>query len=181
MDIRPPKDVFLFDSFGIEGFKFFIANDNEKIINELLYDFKKCEPKSNQKLKLCAIKFCVESWQKMSHKVKEQLTDTAQNLFHLLEQFAKLKKTDCMNILTLENDVKNLVSSTYGAFQLYFYKNLFDPDEKSKIISHDNLNKKTLETIINGIFSTDVDENEHVIKNFKEESDLYFFYYRNKK
>ena len=77
-----------------------------------------------------------------------------------------------MNILILENDVQNLVSSTCGEFRLYFYKNLFDPDEKSKTISHNNLNKKTLETIINEFFSTDVDKNEHAIKNFKEEYDL---------
>ena len=74
-----------------------------------------------------------------------------------------------MNILILENDVQNLLSSTCGEFQLCFYKDLFDPDEKSKIISHDNLNKKTLETIINEIFYKDVDENEHTIQNFKEE------------
>ena len=74
-----------------------------------------------------------------------------------------------MNILILENDVQNLVSSTCGEFQLCFYKDLFDPDEKSKIISHDNLNKKALETIINEIFYKDVDENEHTIQNFKEE------------
>ena len=45
------------------------------------------------------LKFCVETWQKMSHKQKDQLTDTAQNYFHLLEQFAKLKGTCCMNII----------------------------------------------------------------------------------
>ena len=67
---------------------------------------------------------------KMSHKVKDQLTDTAQN--HLLEQFAKLKKTECMNILILENNVEDLLGSTCGLFQLYFYKNLFEPDEKAK-------------------------------------------------
>ena len=74
-----------------------------------------------------------------------------------------------MNILILENDVQNLVSSTCGEFQLCFYKDLFDPDEKSKIISHDNLNKKTLEAIVNETFYKNVDENEHTIQNFKEE------------
>ena len=116
MDIHPPKNLFLFDGLGIEGFKFFIVNNDDKIINELLYDFKKCEPKSNQKLKLSAMKFCVQTWQKMSHKVKEQLTDTAQIFFHLLEQFAKLKKTECMNILILENNVEDLFGSTCGLF-----------------------------------------------------------------
>ena len=77
-----------------------------------------------------------------------------------------------MNILILENQIQDLVSPNCGEFQLYFYKNLFDPDEKSKILSHGALNKSTLETIINEIFSTDIDENEHIIKHFKEEYEL---------
>ena len=169
MDIQPKNNLFLFDSFGVEGFKLFIVDNDQKVINKLLYNFRKCESKSSQKLKLCTMKFCVETWQKMSQKTKDQLTDTAQNFFHLLEQFAKLKKTHCMNVLILENDIQDLISRE---FQLYFYKNLFDPDEKSKILSHQTLNKSTLETIINEIFSTDVDENEHIIKNFKEEYEL---------
>ena len=103
MDIHPKNNLFLFDSFGIEGFKLFIVDNDPDIISELLYNFKICESKSSQKLQLCTMKFCVETWQKMSQKTKDQLTDTAQNFFHLLEQFAKLKKTHSMNILILEN------------------------------------------------------------------------------
>ena len=55
---------------------------------------------------------------------------------------------------------------------MYFYKNLFDPDEKSKIINHENLNKHSIEVIINEIFITDVDENEHLIAKFNEEYKL---------
>ena len=127
------------------------------------------------------MKFCLETWQKMSHKTKDQLTDTAQNFFHLLEQFAKLKKTHCMNLLIL-NDIQDLISPNCREFQLYIYKNLFDLDERSKIRSHQTLNKSTLETIIHEIFSTDIDENENLIKNFKEERDckLFLFYFRKK-
>ena len=46
-----------------------------------------------------------------------------------------------MNILILEQPVQDLTSSNCGIFQLYFYKNLFDPNKKSKIINHENLNK----------------------------------------
>ena len=74
-----------------------------------------------------------------------------------------------MNVLILENSVQDLISPNCGEFQLYFYKNLFDPDEKSKILNHQTLNKSTLETIINEIFSTDVAENKHIFNNFKEE------------
>ena len=159
IDIHPKNNLFLFDSFGIVEFKLFIVVNDQDIINELLYNFKKCKNKSTQKLKLCTLKFCFETWQKMSHKTKDQLTDTAQNLFHLLEQFVKLKKTYCMNILILENQIQDLVSPNCGQFQLYFHKNLFDPDEKSKILSHGTLNKSTLKFIINEIFSNDIDEN----------------------
>ena len=166
MDIHPKNNLFLFDSFVLEGFKLFIVNNDRQIINQLLYNFKKCESKTNQKLQLCVMKFCVETWQKMSQKTKDQLTDTAQNFFHLLEQFAKLKKTHCMNLLILENTIQNLPTSTCGLFQLYFYKNLFDPDEKSKILNHQTLTKNTLQTRINEIFSTDIGKNEYLIKNY---------------
>ena len=76
---------------------------------------------------------------------------------------------DCSNI---RNSIQDLTNPNCREFQLYFYKNLFDPDEKSKILSHQTLNKSTLETIINAIFLTDVGENEHIIKNFKEEYEL---------
>ena len=89
-----------------------------------------------------------------------------------MEQFAKSKKSQCMNILVLENSVQNLLRSSCGPFQLYFYKNLFDPDERSKILDHQKLIKNTLETIINEIFSTDINENEYLVKNFKEEYNL---------
>ena len=74
-----------------------------------------------------------------------------------------------MNILILEQD---LTSSNCGIFQLYFYQNLFDPNKKSKIINHENLNKRTIEVIFNAIFSTDVNENEYLIKKFKDEYNL---------
>ena len=125
------------------------------------------------------MKFCVETWHKMSQKTKDQLTDTAQNIFHLLEQFAKLKKTHRMNVLILENGIEDIISPNCGEFQLYFYKNLFDPDKKSKILSHQILNKSTLETIIKEIFSPDVDENEHIVKILKKNMNckLFLFYF----
>ena len=67
---------------------------------------------------------------------------------------------------------KGAINTHYREFQLYFYKNLFDPDEKGKVLNHQTLNKSTLETIINEIFVADNGENEHIIDNFKEEYEL---------
>ena len=94
------------------------------------------------------------------------------NFVHLLAQFAKLKKTNDMNILIVEHLVRELTSSTCGLSQLYFYKNIFGPEEKSKIIDHKTLNKRTIEVILNESSSTDVNENEQVIERFKEEYNL---------
>ena len=131
MNIHPKNNLFLFDSFGVEGFKIFILDNDQKIINELLYNFKKCESISSQELKFCTMKFCNETWQKMSQKNKRPINRHCSKLFHLLEQFLKLRKTHCMNVLILENDIQDLISPNCREFQLYFYKNLFDPDKKS--------------------------------------------------
>ena len=71
MDIHPNNILFLFDPFGIEGFKLFIVDNDKKVTNELLYSFKRCQDKSSQKQQLCIIKFCVETCQKMSQKAKD--------------------------------------------------------------------------------------------------------------
>ena len=172
LDIQPKNNLFLFNSLGLDGFKIFIVNNQETVINELLYNFKRCEAQSNKKLTLCSMKFCVNTWQKMSQKTKSQLTETAQKLFHLLEQFAKLKQSRCMNILILENRVQNLPTCDCGPFQLYFYKDLFDPDEQSKIVQHQKLTKNTLETLLNEIVFPNIEENQYHIKKYEEEHHL---------
>ena len=58
-DIQLKNNLLLFDSFGLEGFKIFIVDNDQQIINQLLYNFKECETKPAQKLKLCTMKFCV--------------------------------------------------------------------------------------------------------------------------
>ena len=81
-DIHPQKNSLLFDSLGLEGFKFFIVDNDENIIDELLYNFKKCKfSLVNQKLTLCTMKFSINVWGKLPHTKKEQFTDTAENSF----------------------------------------------------------------------------------------------------
>ena len=47
---------------GLYGFKIFVVNNQETFINELLYNFKRCESQSNNKLTLCSVTFCVKTW-----------------------------------------------------------------------------------------------------------------------
>ena len=54
-----------------------------------------------------------------------------------------------------EDRMQNLDSVTCGVFQLYFYNNLFNPNENSKIQNKARLNKKTIETLLNELFVPD--------------------------
>ena len=67
----PKKYLLLFESLGLEVFKFFIIDNDENIIDELLYDFKKCKVSLvNQKLTLYTMTFSINVWEKLPHTKK---------------------------------------------------------------------------------------------------------------
>ena len=45
LDLNPKKQIFLFDSFGFEGFKEFLLQHGRKTLNKILYGIKKFEKK----------------------------------------------------------------------------------------------------------------------------------------
>ena len=69
-----------------------------------------------------------------------------------------------MKIIMLDDQLQELTADTGGIFQLYFYKNLFDPDSNSKIFNDEFLTKKTATTLLNEIFSKNKETNEEEIK-----------------
>ena len=60
----------------------------------------------------------------------------------------------------VEDRLQDLDSATCGIFQIYFYQNLFNAEKNSKIQGNAKLNKKTVETLLNKIFSLDDKEKE---------------------
>ena len=66
----------------------------------------------------------------------------------------------------LDDQLQELTTDTCGMFQLYFYKNLFDPVSDSKIIDEEFLTKKTVVALFNEIFSTNKKMNEEEVKLF---------------
>ena len=67
----------------------------------------------------------------------------AAGLFHLINKFAKLNRIKDEVILHFVDDqLQNEITDTCGIFQLYFYKKLFDPLKKSRIINNNKLTKK---------------------------------------
>ena len=67
----------------------------------------------------------------------------------------------------IEDRVQDLDFTTCGVSQLYFYNNLFNPDQNSKIQGNTGLNKKTVETLLNEIFTLDnQEENEQKMQQY---------------
>ena len=60
----------------------------------------------------------------------------------------------------VEDRIQDMESSTFRIFQLYFYENLFNPDENSKNQNETKFKKTTVETLLNELFSLDDKENE---------------------
>ena len=54
LDIEPRNNIFFFDSFGIEGLKHFIIQDDKKIVEKILLGIEK-KDKSDEKVTLCKI------------------------------------------------------------------------------------------------------------------------------
>ena len=87
--------------------------------------------------------FSIESCKKIKEKSLDYLTNTAKDFFHLLFEFGKLKEEKKeMNINLLDDQLQELTTDTCGIFQLYFYKNLFDPVRDNKLIDDELLTKK---------------------------------------
>ena len=75
-----------------------------------------------------------------------------------------------MNIWTVEDRLQDLDSRACGIFQLYFHYNLFNPDENSKIQGNTKLTKKTVETLLNELFTLDnQDKNEKKMLEYANE------------
>ena len=86
-------------------------------------------------------------------KELDNLSGTATSCFHFIQAFGnKLKLRDFVNIWMLEDRVQELNSVTCGTFQIYFYDNLFNPDEIRKMRNNKRLNKRTVETFLNELF-----------------------------
>ena len=74
----------------------------------------------------------------------------------------------------VEDRVQDLNFVPCGIFQIYFYDNLFNPDENSKIQNKKLLNKKTIETLLNELFALNNQEtNEATIRQYANEKKHY--------
>ena len=132
LNIEPKNELFFFDSFGLDGLKHFIIQDDRKIIDKILIGIEQMN-KTDQKITLCKIKFNLGACKELSKKEIDSLSDTARDFFYFIQAFGiKLKLRSFVNIWVVEDRIQDLDSATCGIFQLYFYENLFNPTKTAK-------------------------------------------------
>ena len=72
----------------------------------------------------------------------------------------------------VEDKLQDFDSRTCSIFQIYFYENLFNPDQSSKILGELKLNKKTVKMLLNELFSLDDRENEIKMEEYVDKIDV---------
>ena len=170
LDLHPKKEILLFDSFGFEGLKKFIIDNDKKALNKVLYNFDKSQ-KNDRKITLISLKFSMKQYEKI--KDLKQFKTTTQDLLHLMYEFGKLHGVeDEVTVYSVDDQLQKLESDTCGVFQIYFYYNLFKPLANSSIIKDVVISRRTIENLINEIFSLNQQQNEQVIQSFATQNNI---------
>ena len=173
LDIEPKADIFFFDTFGADGLKSFIMQDDKKVIEKKLFGTEQLTMTDNN-IALVNIKFNLNVCKNLSKKELDKLSDTARYFFYFVQSFGnKLKLRDFVNIWMVEDRVQDLNFVTYGIFRIYFSHNFFNTDQNSKIQNKKRLNKKTIEILLNELFVLDDQQwNEATINQYTNKHDI---------
>ena len=98
LDVEPKTDIFFFDSFGLDGLKHFIVQDDKLIVEQILLGVEKMTRMDN-KITLCKIRFNLGAYKTLSQDEVDSLSDTARNFFRFVQAFGiKLKMRNSGNI-----------------------------------------------------------------------------------
>ena len=96
---------FFSDSFGLDGLKHFIIQDDKKIIDKILIGIEQMN-RTDQKITLCKIKFNLGACKELSKEEIDSLSDTARDFFYFVQAFAmKLKLRSFVNIWMVEDRI----------------------------------------------------------------------------
>ena len=135
--------------FCLDGKKHFIIQDDKKIIEKILFDIERMTSTGN-KTALVNIRFNLNACKNLSKKELDALSGAATNFFHSIQAFGnKVILHEFVNIWMAEDRVQDLDSVTCSIFQIYFYENIFNPDESHIIQNKKRVNKRTIGTLLN--------------------------------
>ena len=102
LDIEPRTDIFFFDSYGIEGLKHFIIQDDRPIVDQILIGIEKMD-RTDNKITLCKVKFNLSACKNLTENEINSLSETARNFFYFIQAFGiKPKLRGFVNIWMVE-------------------------------------------------------------------------------
>ena len=89
-----------------------------------------------------SLTFSMEECKKI--KTVNRLSEKTQDILHLINEFGKLHNLkEEVRVHFVDDQLQKTETNTCGVFQLYFFVNLFNPDENSAIIEDKILTKKS--------------------------------------
>ena len=145
---------FCFYSFGVDGLKNFIIQDDKKVIQKILFGTEQL-PRTDNKITLVNVKFSLNACKNLTKNEPDNLSNKARDFFYFIQSFGnKLKLRDFVNLWVVEDCIQDLNTVTCDIFQIYFYDNLFNPDTDSKIQNETKLNKKTKKELTTTLTNT---------------------------
>ena len=87
MDVKPQTDLlFCFVSFGVDGLKSFIIQDDQKVIGKILLETEQLT-RADNKITLVNIKFSLNACKNLSKNELNNLSDTARDFFYFFHSF----------------------------------------------------------------------------------------------
>ena len=82
LNTEPKTDIFFFDSFGLDGLRHFIIQDDRKVIEKILFGTEKMTRTDNT-ITLVNIRFNLDACKNLSKRELDALSDTATDFFIL--------------------------------------------------------------------------------------------------
>ena len=136
-----PRTDFFFYSFGADGLKSFIIQDDQVVIEKILLGTEQLK-RTDNKITLVNVKFSLNACKNLTKNELDNLSDTARDFFYFVQSFGeKFKLRDFVNLWVVEDPIQDQDSVNCGIFQIYFYDSLLNPDKNSKIKNKTKLNK----------------------------------------
>ena len=119
MDIEQKTDLLLFGTFGGDGIKSLLIQDNQKVIEKILLGNEQLT-RTDKKIMLGNIKFSLNACKNLSKNKLENLSEKARDFFCFIQSFwDRLQLSDFVNFWVGEDRIQNLDTVNCGIFQIY--------------------------------------------------------------
>ena len=119
--------------------------------------------KNDRKITLISLTFSMREYEKI--KDLKELRTTTQDLLHLMYEFGKLHNIENeVTVFSLDDQLQKIETD--------FYYNLFNPLNKSSIVQDNVISKRTIEKLLNEIFSLNKEQNENIVTQFALENNI---------